>query len=187
MLKADVGRHGCGGVAHRVAGGDGGGQGAVRPIPSSSSTLVQPIGRSPEEPLPSSKPKNAGELCCSDGGTRTLLSPVASGVANIRSPGPSSSSRPITELATSSCRPFSQSERVKQLLLCGGLENALPGLVFHHQPSDGFHPSLPACTKDPAFALFSSGWLAPWPSSLTGLANLGRTPLLVRIHYYRLI
>ena len=104
---------------------------------------------------------DAGELCCWAGGAGTLLSPAASGVANIRSPGPSSSSRPITELATSSCRPFSQSERVKQLLLCGGLENALPGLVFHHQPSDGFHPSFPACTKDPAFALFSSGWLAP--------------------------
>ena len=149
--------------------------------------LFSPLGDHPEQPFPSSKPKNAGELCCSDGGTRTLLSPAASGVANIRSPGPSSSSRPITELATSSCRPFSQSERVKQLLLCGGLENALPGLVFHHQPSDGFHPSLTACTKDPAFALFSSAWLAPWPSSLTGLANLGRTPLFVRIHYYGLI
>ena len=186
-MKADVGRHGCGGVADHVAGGDGGGQGAVRPTPSSSSTLVQPIGRSPRATLPVFKTQNAGELCCSDGGTRTLLSPAASGVANIRSPGPSSSSRPITELATSSCRPFSQSERVKQLLLCGGLENALPGLVFHHQPSDGFHPSLTACTKDPAFALFSSGWQASWPSSLTGLANLGRTPLFVRIHYYGLI
>ena len=52
MLKADVGRHGCGGVAHRVAGGDGGGRHDVRPTPSSSSTLVQPIGRSPRGTLP---------------------------------------------------------------------------------------------------------------------------------------
>ena len=35
--------------------------------------------------------------------------------------------------------------------------------------SHGFHPSLPACTADPAFALFSSGCLLTLsPSSLTG-------------------
>ena len=111
-----------------------------------------------------------GELCCSDGGASTLLSPAASGVANIRSTGLTSPSRPMRELDAGSCRSVSQSQLAEQLLLCGGLENALPAqVVFHHQPSHGFHPSLlPACIADPAFALFSSGWLTLWPSSLTG-------------------
>ena len=72
------------------------------------------------------------------------------------------------------------------------LENALPAasqVVFHHQPSHGgCHPSLPACTADPAFALFSSGWwiglsaghllkLATW-LIWAGSPCFGRDPLL---------
>ena len=73
------------------------------------------------------------------------------------------------------------------------LENALPGqVVFHHQPSHGgFHPSLPACTGDPDFALFSSGWWNTLSGHLLKLATwlicAGSPPVSAEIHYYRLI
>ena len=87
MLKAEVGRHGCGGVAGRVAGGDGGGQGAVRPIPSSSSTLVQPIGRSPRGTLPVFKTQKCWRAMLLGWRRQHTALAAASGVANIRSTG----------------------------------------------------------------------------------------------------
>ena len=119
-----------------------------------------------------------GELCCSDGGAGKLLSPKASGVANIRSHHHRthlSTSRPTRAAAERQLPPRHPIPASRPAALRWRLlgKRFASRVVFHHQPSHGgFHPSLPACTADPAFALFSSGrWitsLLQWPSSLTG-------------------
>lgn len=121
---------------------------------------------------------DGGELCCSDGGAGKLLSPKASGVANIRSHHHRthlSTSRPTRAAAERQLPPRHPIPASRPAALRWRLlgKRFASQVVFHHQPSHGgFHPSLPACTADPAFALFSSGrWitsLLQWPSSLTG-------------------
>ena len=81
MELVGAGFHGC----DVVGAGDGGVQGAAerQPTPGSSSTLYQLIERFSGKPIVNV----CGERWFLDGGASTLLSPAASGVANIRSTG----------------------------------------------------------------------------------------------------